>query len=482
MIGSIRRQMQKRGAKIILWLTLFSLAGGTFITFFKFSSRFNSNSLGVVNGEDIGFAEFRRKFGEAQHITQEVRRLYGPQADMVLALWGLDKKPEDYALDSLILEKVVQSAANSLGSQVSKEYLQAKLQDPLFVREFLGGVIPPQAFATGSLDLTVLKYVLQQQGITEDQFEEILVDTMKRALFQRLVEGSLYVPLFELRDAYARDYLKKKFLVVRLPFSEYIKKAKLEKLTDGEIDAYFNAHKQTYKIPERRSARLWSFDADSYGVAIADKDVESAYHKRKRNFVEKPEEVQVQRIVFAVDKSDEAKKVELRRQVQEVLKQAKENPAQFEELAKKHSQSADKGKAITFKRGTPGVVENTAFGLQVNEISPVIETPQGFEIIKLLSKKQATYKPIAAVKDEILKSLKREKFLADFNSNAQRVVSQAKDLPAVFEKFIEEKKGKATTLSDVTRDASIEKERLFGLAEPSDKAFYENEGKGYIIN
>lgn len=139
MIGSIRRQMQKRGAKIILWLTLFSLAGGTFITFFKFSSRFNSNSLGVVNGEDIGFAEFRRKFGEAQHITQEVRRLYGPQADMVLALWGLDKKPEDYALDSLILEKVVQSAANSLGSQVSKEYLQAKLQDPLFVREFLGG-------------------------------------------------------------------------------------------------------------------------------------------------------------------------------------------------------------------------------------------------------------------------------------------------------------------------------------------------------
>ena len=46
MIGSIRRQMQKRGAKIILWLTLFSLAGGTFITFFKFSSRFNSNSLG----------------------------------------------------------------------------------------------------------------------------------------------------------------------------------------------------------------------------------------------------------------------------------------------------------------------------------------------------------------------------------------------------------------------------------------------------
>ena len=93
---------------------------------------------------------------------------------MVLALWGLDKKPEDYALDSLILEKVVQSAANSLGSQVSKEYLQAKLQDPLFVREFLGGVIPPQAFATGSLDLTVLKYVLQQQGITEDQFEEIL--------------------------------------------------------------------------------------------------------------------------------------------------------------------------------------------------------------------------------------------------------------------------------------------------------------------
>ena len=78
MIGTIRTQMKKRGAKIILWLTLFSLAGGSFITFFRFSRRFKTDSIGTVNDQDIGFSEFRRKFAEAQHIVQEVRKMYGP--------------------------------------------------------------------------------------------------------------------------------------------------------------------------------------------------------------------------------------------------------------------------------------------------------------------------------------------------------------------------------------------------------------------
>lgn len=482
MIGTIRQQMQKRGAKIILWLTLFSLAGGSFITFFRFSRRFGADALGVVNDKEIGFQEFRRKYAETQHIVQEVRRMYGPQAEMVLAMWGLDKKPDEFTLEALISEKVTQSAADKLGAQVSKEYIQAKLHDPLFVREFLGGIIPPQAMATGMLDVTALKYALQQQGISEEDFETTLVETMKRALLQRLVEGAVYVPRSALKQAYEQQYEKKKFATIQVPLSEYIKRAKAEKLTDGEIDKYFDEHKESYRIPEKRSGKLWSFDSDSYGVLVSDKDIEDAYNKRKRSFIEKPEEYVIQHIVLKVDKKDAEKKIEIRREAQELLKQLKEKPESFEAVANKHSQSKDKGTVVTLKKGSlEPAVDRALAPLQPKEISHVIETTEGFEIVKLVSKKEPTFKPLDKVKEALLKSLKQEKFTTEFNVAAQRVVSQARDLPEVFKKFIEERKGKESTLTDVTQDASIQKERLFSLAAKGDKGYYEDEGKGYLI-
>ncbi len=479
MIGTIRSKMQKSGAKIILWFTLLSLVGGSFFSLIRFSRRFKSDSVARVNDQQISLMEFKRKFAEAQHVVHEVRRIYGPQADMVLGLWGLNKNPDEYAMEALVSEKVIQSAADALKIQVNKEYVQAKLRDPLFVREHLGNLIPPQALSGGSLDITVLKYSLQKQGISEEQFDEMLVETMKRALLQRLIEGSLYIPQMALKEAYGREYLKKKFATLRLPLSEYIKK---EKNTDEELEKYFDTHKEQYRIPEKRSARLWSFDADTYGVTTTDKDLENAYNKRKRTFIEKPEEFVIQHILVTFDPADSEKKVEARKKAQELLKQAKEKPEAFEALANKNSQSKDKGAAITIKRsGKEGMFERAVFALAPKEISPVVETAEGFEIIKLISKKEPVYKPLDKVKDTLIKSLKQEKFATEFNTTAQRVISQASDLPEVFTKFITERKGKESTLKDVTRDGSVQKERLFGLSKLGDKAFFEEEGKGFVI-
>ncbi len=483
MIGTIRKTMQKRGAKIILWLTLFSLGGGGFMTLFRFSRRFKSDSVARVNDQQISFSEFKRKFAETQHIVREVRRMYGPQADMVLQLWGLDKSPDEFALQSLIGEKVAQSAADALNVQVSNEYVQSKLRDPLFVRQYLGNIIPPQASAGGSLDVVVLKHALQSQNISEEQFDQILRDTMKRALLQRLVESSLYIPRSILKTAYEREYLKRKFALLRLPMSDSLKQARAEKVSDAELEKYFDTHREDYRIPEKRSARLWTFDADTFGVQVHDKDIESAYHKRKRaSYIEKPEEFQVQHILLTFDKQDNAKKIEVRRTAQEILKQAKEKPDSFEALATKYSQSKDKGTTITLKRtGRESTFEQAAFSLAPQEISPVVETTDGFEILKLVAKKEPVFKPLSAVKEPLTKALKQEKFAAEFNTNAQRVISQAADLPEIFTTFITERKGKESKLDAATRDGSVKMERLFGLSKPGNKAFFEEEGKGFII-
>lgn len=495
MIGTIRQQMKKSGVKIILWLTLFSVAGGSIASFISFSRRFRANSMGTVNEQDIGFAEFRRKFAEVQHISQEVRKMYGPQADMILRLWGLDKSPDEYALDALVLEKVIQSAANGTGAQVNREYLNAKLRDPFFIRQYLGTIIPPQAIMNGTLDATILKYALQHQGISEQEFEEILDDTMRRVLFSHLVEAGVYVPKSSIRHAYEQEYTKRKFGVLALPLNEFLKKIKEQSLSEKEIETYYDKHKEAYRIPEKRSGHLWAFDPDSFGIMVSDKDIETAYNQRKRTtFIEKPEEYKLQYILM-FHSGDEKDKIETRRKAQEVLKKVRAKPESFTELTRDpnvNNAGSDGGKTVTVPHGKYPALDQAVASLKPNEISIVFDAPvrflgkdsfklPSFVIVKLIGKNEATYKPLSKVRDELAKSLKQEKFAHEFNTHAQRVISQSADLPEVFKKFVQEKRSKESDVQNITADGSLRSERLFNLDKKGAKAFYEENGKGYII-
>ena len=75
----------------------------------------------------------------------------------------------------------------------------------------------------------------------------------------------------------------------------------------------------------------------------------------------------------------------------------------------------------------------------------------------------------------------KEKFGAAFTSNTQRVIRQSKDTPEILKQFIERRKGQASTINDLERSQTIQNLKLFGLRRVGDKAFYQDGGKGYII-
>jgi len=481
MIGDIRKTLQSRKVKLLIWV----MVGSLFVTFIpiilRMTGRFRGDSLGTVNGQHIGVMEFKRKVLEVQNMMREIRQDYGIQADMVLKMWGFDKRPEELVLDGLVGEKIMKATTDSLGARVHKDYLQSKLRDPYFVRQYLGSVIPPQALRGGTLDVSVLKSNLRRQGISEDEFEEMLNDALLRAFMFKLVEGGLYIPDDALQDAYIGRFLKKKYAYLTLPRSRYLSKAQEKKLTQAEIESYYNtpANQEEYRIPEKRSAKVWTFTPDGFGITLADKDIKMAYHRRKRSYIKKPAEVDVQHILFEF--TDE-NKIEVRGDAQKVYTEVRENPEKFVDIAAKHSQSKDKGSTITLKRADKDRrFTNTAFDLQKNGISPVVETDEGFEIIKLLEKKQPVYKPLEEVKTELTKKLKEEKFSKQFNSNAQRVVSQSGEAPAFLTKFIERRKGKESSVKESTRSEKQQSSKIFNLRRIGDKTFYQEGDKGYII-
>jgi parvulin-like peptidyl-prolyl isomerase len=212
---------------------------------------------------------------------------------------------------------------------------------------------------------------------------------------------------------------------------------------------------------------------------ITDEDIKTAYNRSKSSYLKKPEEAKVQHILF---KFTEENKTDMRAKAQEVYNEVKAQPEKFAQLAAEKSASSDKGSTITVKRSDKkSAFSGIAFGLKKDEISPVRETAQGFEIIKLVEKIQPEYKSLDEVKGDVAAKLKNEKFERLFSSNAQRVVSQESQAPGFLAKFIEQHKGQLSTVKDITLSDSLQNKRIFKTRKIGDYGFYEEAGKGYII-
>jgi len=89
------------------------------------------------------------------------------------------------------------------------------------------------------------------------------------------------------------------------------------------------------------------------------------------------------------------------------------------------------------------------------EISDVIRTRRGFEIIKLEDRIPATEKPLADVRDDIIKRIKERKALYALRGDLESVIRTAQSDPTIFDKFSKRNNLKAEELDWVTKEDGI---------------------------
>ncbi len=153
-------------------------------------------------------------------------------------------------------------------------------------------------------------------------------------------------------------------------------------------------------------------------------EVEAYYKQNLQRFTE-PAEVELAEILFLTEGKDKA---QVRRHAEEVLARLKAG-AVFEDEAKKSSEgpTASRGGNIgAFKKGSMApTLEAVVFQMKPAEISDVIETDYGFQIVKLINKKENQVKPLAEVRPIIQNELYTRKaapelkeFLDDLRSQS----------------------------------------------------------------
>ena len=200
------------------------------------------------------------------------------------------------------------------------------------------------------------------------------------------------------------------------------------KLDDGAVKAYYDAHQADFQVPEQARIEyvVLSLDAIAAQTDASADEVKQFYEQNLKQYA-KGEERQASHILITADSQASAEqKQAARAKAEQLLKQVKQNPASFAEIAKKNSQdpgSAAKGGDLgSFPRGAMvKPFDDAVFQMKVGEISGLVESPFGYHIIKLTGERKHAFEES---KKQVELDLKRQKAGKKFADLAEQLNNQ----------------------------------------------------------
>jgi len=370
----------------------------------------SSDTIARIEGQKITGSEFRRAY-QAQ--LQAYRSAYGGQmSDQLLKQLGV----ENQILQQMVDERAALAEADRLGIKVSDEEVRQRiLATPAFQENgtFIGETRYQQLLR------------MQRPPMTAAQFE----DNVRRSLAVDKLRASLTdwlsVADKDLEGEYRRRNDKVKLAVVSFTADTFRPQVSA---TDAEVTAYFDGHKEDFKIPEKRKIKylLIDFDALRTRITIPAADVQQAYNTNIEQYSQ-PEQVRASHILLKTEGKDDAA---VKAKAEDLLKKAKAG-ADFAELAKANSEdegSAKNGGDLDFFGRGRMVPEfdQVAFQLQPGQISDVVKTQYGYHIIKLTDKKAAATRSIDEVRQQLTDQLSYERAQTQANEIAAQVEREVK--------------------------------------------------------
>lgn len=365
MLGALRQR--KNNPIIAAFLGLIILV---FIFFFgnQLSTCDTSGNIAAsVNGEKITDREFSSRYSSAYRNYQQQYRQFDRKAAEQMNLRKM-------VLDSMIDSKLLAEAAKERGLAVDDEALRQEiLQNPNFQ-------------LNGRFDKDGYERLLSSLGITPAEFEQSIREDLLAEKLRAVVQNGTYVSSAELRQAFEAEKTTVNVAFVRVPVDKLAGKAPL---------------------PSDEEAKAWLENTPD-----AEERVLKYYQKHAATKYNVPKKVRARHILARFEKGGPP---DLRQKAVDKITEARQavtGGMDFAEAAKKYSDdtSKDRGGDLGFFSQGQMVrpFEEAAFGLKPGEISPIVESPFGFHVIKVEEIQEPIERKLEDVKVEIAKELIRE--------------------------------------------------------------------------
>lgn len=488
MIIAIRRYLKGPSFKVLLWITLFSIVvfwgGPSLLRRGQQRSSGTGPAVATVNDIEINQSEFLRITNIQEDYLHRIRSQYGQYADLVMQAMGMNPDPKALALETLIRDTLIDQAAMAMNIRISPAYMDSKLEKPEEISGQLAQILPPTIFEQGgNINPAALNRYMVQQKMTQDSLNQLIQGALERNMALELVDIASYVPSFATKEEFAKESVKKKFSIMAIPFDPVLKKEQVRVVSDDELKKYFDAQNRSskrYWTVERRKGTTWTIDSSKFGVQVTDQEIDEYYQNYKaQKYVATPGKIQVRTILF---KTSDQETFESAKAIQQELVSKPDTFAQKAKEISQDEQTAKNGGLIDFfaKGEQDKALEKAAFLLKNdNDISEPVYTKRGIEIVQRVARKLPEYKPLEAVKQEIVQHLSSTKFKEQFADSMHTIIENNNQ--EEFNKFVTTYNATKADISVVEGDAAKASKVLFALHEVGAMNYFFENGKAVIV-
>lgn len=463
--------------KIILWPVLISIAASSLVMVQR-SSQFST--VATVNGRAISSRLYNEKVASLREQINQLRayaRSSGLPVETFMQLYGLGD-PAQAALDSCVHEKLVEGALAPAGIVLHHEVVSGELLKTL--QHFVN--------ADGTLNEMAYRQHLKQQRLYVADFEDRKEQEMMANLFDEFARNGGYQPAYIRRGERLRDYQRKSFGAITVSYDSALRKVKRHELSGDDKAQYFEANREKYRVPEKRSAQYWVLRPSSFedSVELSEEGIARFYNKNKSKLYRIPTQAKVRHIYIA--EADDAFE-----RANDAYVRVLDKPESFADVAKEVSENSDTayygGERDFFSRGTyDKEFENAAFRLkEANAIAPLTKVEGGYEIIQLVERIPAREKDLADVRDEVVAAVRGKRSLEWLRSNLEQLRRNSGNKKETLERLVDRAESH-DSVKDVTQSQgnTYNKEgniisHTYQLREKGDYTFFMHEDAYYLV-
>lgn len=356
-----------------------------------------SNSLvaATVNGEEIPVTEVQNIVLQQR---QRMAQIFGGKLPPGFNAEALKQQ----ALEQVVSQTLLRQEAEANGYRASNQE----------VFDTIAGI--PAFQKNGQFDAQTYEQLLQSQRRTKSGFETEIRRSISNQQFPTAINQTAFLPLEQLkliqriqnqeRDAETYTLKKDDFK------SEVV-------VTDDEIQKQYDSNKSAYMTKEKVKLSYVHLKQEDIAktIEVTDDQLQTVYDDNLSRYVT-PEQRKLSHILVKINKEEKDQNKadkEAKEKIEALYQQIQDGNKTFEELAVSSSDdelaAKNNGELGLIAMGDMGpLFEKEAFALKKGEVSKVVKTEAGYEIIKLLDIIPSSQKPFAEVKAEVEELYRKE--------------------------------------------------------------------------
>lgn len=396
-------QEKKRLVQIVLLLIILPFA---FWGVDSYRGSVAQDNPATVNGAKITQQELENSLRQQQ---ERLREMLGANYDPVMFDTAEMKRA---VLDNLIAQHLIIDRAADAGLTVSDEQ----------VAQVIGGI---EAFQDGGkFDKKRYQAALASQGMTPLIFESRVRDELMSRQIRDVYLNNGYASNSS-ADNVIRLYEQRRTVsMATVSPQAFVAQTKVD---EGMVKKYYENNVREFEIPEQARIEYVRFSVEGLmaKTEVSAPEVRQYYDEHQADYATAEQRQAAHILIAAATTAPQAEQDAAQAKAEALLRQIKENPAKFADLAKQNSQdpgSAAKGGDLgVFSRGMMvKPFDDAAFSLKPGEISGVVRSDFGYHIIKLIAVKPSRVQPYDEVRTEISAKLKQQKAADKFAELADK--------------------------------------------------------------